>query len=382
MNGWHSLKDWALFYLHQTRQNHLQRSLEDQVDGMDPFVLCHNDALGLRWDLTFQKLCKEAIHNLPVGSGGSRLLGGHWPVYEQLEKDFASFKGSESALFFATGYGANLGVLTALSHPEWTLCSHRRNHASLIDGGKQGFDRTQRLIYEDWKDLDRQLQTSRSPCHILATESLFSMDGDVMPLEELWEVAHRHRGVLVIDEAHALGVYGEKGQGLISKTSLPKEHILSINPCGKGFGVQGAFVCGPQWLKDLMIHRSRSFLFSTAPSPWIAAALQVALAYVPTLTERRLQLENIHSFVRRSLHTMGIHTYGSSSHIVPIRCGDEGKAVALSAYLRSHGIYIRPIRYPTVPKGDARIRLSLHAGLSPDQLERLLSLIQKGMQTL
>lgn len=339
--------------------------------------LSHNDYLGLRSDQEWQTKVWQGCRELPVGSGGSRLLGGEFTIFQNLEIQFAQFKGAEGALFFPSGYAANISCLAALAVQlaDTHFFSDQLNHASIIDGFRLAkIGREKRTIYRhlDLTDLERGLQASRAKINVIVTESLFSMDGDICDLKRLLDLAREYRGILLIDEAHAVGVRGEEGAGLIAEKKLHHADFISVNTCGKALGVAGAFVCGPAWFVRYLINMARHFIYTTAPSPWLALALQKSIDHVKMLTGRRQTLADYASRLRKEL---GLKMGATWSHIVPLIAADSRQALRWSDFLATQGIIVRAIRPPTVPT--ARLRLSLHAGLQPHELEKLLITLKK-----
>jgi 8-amino-7-oxononanoate synthase len=384
LRGAGALRTRALDLLDRLASRSRLRRLDPLGDlSADALDLTHNDYLGLRDDPETQAAALAAARSLPHGAGASRLLGGEHAVFGELEAAFAAFKAAPAALFFPSGYAANEAVLPALATlfgpRELRIFSDSLNHASLIDGIRlTGLPNTQRVIYKhnDLKALAAALRASDAEVNVIVTESLFSMDGDVADLRGLLRLARAHRGVLVIDEAHASFCLGPEGRGLVpALEALPGESlwddVITIDTCGKAFGAQGAFVSGPQWLRDLLINTARTFIYTTAPSPWTAAALLATLQRSPLLEPRRARLAAIGGTVRDTLVAAGFDIGPTVSHIVPVLCGGDARAIDWANALRAAGIRVKPIRPPTVPEGTSRLRLSLHAGLSDAQVDRL-----------
>ncbi len=337
--------------------------------------LTHNDYLGLRHDSAFQEAVYEAAKAWPMGAGASRLLGGEHAIYEELERKFSDWKGSEASLYFNSGFAANEGLLTALAHPSVTFFSDSLNHASLIDGFRLAkLDASQKQIFahNDLKDLRNKLQASKTEGKVIVTETLFSMDGDFAPISGLIDLAEEFHAVLVMDEAHALGVMGKEGAGLVS--DYDAKNIITINPCGKAMAGAGALVSGPEWLRQLLINKSRSFIYSTGASPWSAAGLNVAIDWVRKAKAKRVRLQMLGHSLRDSMEELGFSYGESNSHIVPLLLGDEARSLAFEEALRSRGILARAIRPPTVPVHGCRIRFSLNANIS--SLEPLIEALK------
>lgn len=337
-----------------------------------------NDYLGLRDDAEHQAVVASAIAGLPSGAGASRLLGGELPVFGAVERAFAAFKGAEASLYFASGYAANEALPAALALLGGVrIFSDALNHASIIDGiALAKLPKEQRVVYRhgDTAELEVWLKASDADVNLIVTESLFSMDGDVVDLVEMQRLAARYRGVLVVDEAHAILCAGEGGRGLAPVGG----NVITVDTCGKAFAAQGAFVSGPRWLRDYLINTARPFIYSTAPSPWIAAALGATLARgEAALGPRRKRLAEIGAHVRGALKAMDFAIGASASHIVPVMCGTDAAALAMSARLAESGVHARAIRPPTVPEGTARVRLSLSAGMTDAHVERVIAAFRR-----
>ena len=327
--------------------------------------LTHNDYLGFRLDAPFQAAVLEAAALWPMGAGASRLLGGEHTIYGDLERVFSAWKGVESSLYFSSGYAANEALMSALAHPDVDFFSDALNHASLIDGLRLArLEPRQKHIFRhnDLDDLRRKLAASEAKGKIVVTESLFSMDGDVAPLAKLIELCQEFRALLIVDEAHALGVYGNEGAGLLS--GFNQSSMISINPCGKAMAGSGALISGPNWLRRLLINTGRSFIYSTGASPWVAAGLIVAIDFVRKAKVKRVRLQMLGNSLRDSLEELGFAFGDSSTHIVPLLLGTEEKSLRFESSLANKGILARAIRPPTVPENECRLRLSLHANIS------------------
>ena len=328
-----------------------------------------NDYLGLAEHPYLTECMREALARLPAGSGGSRLLRGHHDVFEQLETRLAAFSGTEAALLFATGYAANIGLLQAVVAPDDLVVSDERNHASLIDGIRLTKASTRIYPHQDLAALEAALQAPRRGRAIVITESLFSMDGDLTPLGEIVEIAERHAGVVIVDEAHATGLYGAHGAGRVEALNLRHRVLATVYTGGKSLGSGGAWVAGSRVLRDVMVNRARSFIFSTAPVPVLAAALEAGLDLVEREPARRMEVHRKSALLRQALAGSGIHV-GGHSPIVPIIAGSNESALALQAGLLAAGFDVRAIRPPTVAPGTARLRVTVRHPISDDDLLR------------
>lgn len=370
------LQERILTRLSQLEAQDQRRSLTPIHTTSGTLDFTTNDYLGLRDNATFQQRCRLRIDSLPVGSGASRLLGGEHPIFAGVENAFAAFKGAESALYFSSGYAANEAIFSALQQQDFHLFSDALNHASIIDGirlSRWPKEHFTIVPHRDLNALEIALKNSIAPCNVIALESVFSMDGDVAPLKAYAELAAQYRGVLVIDEAHALGVFGERGSGCLEAEGLSHKSVITVNPCGKGMAASGAFICGPRWLRDYLINTARPFIFSTAPSPWIAAALLESIQTVEGMKSERTMLQERGDMLRSELKKLGYNIGVSASPIIPVIMGANHAALHAAKILSEHGFNIKAVRPPTVPENTARLRLSLTASMKTEDLQRLAS---------
>jgi 8-amino-7-oxononanoate synthase len=305
------------------------------------------------------------------GSTGSRLLRGDRTVFAAVERRFAQFKGAERALLFSSGYLANLAVLATLAEAEDVIFSDERNHASLIDGVRLSRARKVVFPHSDVGALDQLMASvSSAGLRFVVVESLYSMDGDVGPLAEYDALCRRRGALLIVDEAHAVGVFGARGSGLIEAAGLDPTSCVSVNPAGKALGAAGAFVAGPARLVDYLVQRARPFVFSTAPPPSLAGALDASLTIVGEEPVRRERLLARAAYFRSRLRRLGLSVSDEVTQIVPVIIGDNLRAVAVADQLQAEGFDVRAIRPPAVPVGSARLRISLNAALTEGTLDR------------
>ena len=344
--------------------------------------LSSNDYLGLADHPRVKDAMVAAVAREGVGSTGSRLLRGERDSFAALEARFARFKGTERALYFSSGYLANLAVMTTFAEPDDLVISDERNHASLIDGIRLSPARREIVAHNDVAAVRRAAsafqasasQGSGGECFVIV-ESLFSMDGDEAPLGEYAEICQATGAHLIVDEAHAVGVYGERGSGLIEEHGLDGQVFLSVNTAGKALGVSGAFVAGPGWAIDYLIQRARPFIFSTAPPPAVASALEASLDIIAEEPGRRAVLRERAATLRVRLLTAGVTIGPGTSHIVPVLIGDNVSAVAVAEALQADGFDVRAIRPPSVPPGTARLRVPVNINLADDVMERFVGLL-------
>ena len=334
-----------------------------------------NDYLALAESAALREAAADALaRGVPLGAGGSRLLRGNHPEHERLEEEAASFFGSEAALYFPTGFAANAAIAATLPRPGDLIVYDALIHASFRDGLEPARIQAIEAPHNDvgaMEDIIKGWRAGGSPGSKkgriwIAAETLYSMDGDRAPLADLVRLATRHDAMLVLDEAHATGVHGEQGRGLLSGTMGASyegaPNIISLHTCGKALGAAGALVCLPRLHRDFMVNRGRAFIYSTAPSPLMAAVVRASLKIIAGAEQERAQLAALVRHAETGLKKMGLVTSGSQ--IQPVIIGEDTRATSLARALQELGHDIRAIRPPTVPEGTARLRLALtlHAG--------------------
>jgi 8-amino-7-oxononanoate synthase len=343
----------------------LRRTLRPPT-GID---LSSNDYLNLARHPALVARLAQAVVREGCGSTGSRLLRGERECFEAVERRFAGFKRTERALYFGSGYLANIAVLSTLPEEGDVIFSDERNHASLIDGSRLSRARTVVFPHNDVDALSRLFETTQtSAARFVVVESLFSMDGDFAPLTDYATVCRAFGATLIVDEAHAVGIYGADGSGLLETIDEP-EACLSINTAGKALGVAGAFVAGPAWAIEYLVQRARPFIFTTALPPALADALDASLTLVAAEPERRFRLQSLAAHVRARISASGIAMAEGTSQIVPIVIGSNETAVAVGAALQHAGFDVRAVRPPSVPPGTARLRVSINVGVAEAELD-------------
>lgn len=339
-----------------------------------------NDYLNLAGDRRLKRAAMYAARKYGAGAGASPLVSGYHPPLRRLERDLARCEATEAALVFSSGYAANIAAITALARPEDIVFSDALNHASIIDGCRLA--RAHVVVYRhvDAAHLQDLLKSQRSAGHrcFIVSETLFSMDGDLAPLAELAELAERHDAMLLLDEAHATGVLGERGFGLADsvRQRIDGRRLVKIGTLSKALASQGGFVCGSRLLIDWLVNRARPYIFSTALAPACAAAARRALHIIDEEPERRRHLLDLGVRLRDRLRRIGYLATGAQAQIVPIVVGEARLAVELSNRLAEHGLLVPAIRPPSVPDGTACLRISLTAGHTEDDLQRLLDALQ------
>ncbi len=348
-----------------------------RVDGQDLLNFASNDYLGLAADPRLAYAVRQALEETGWGAGASPLVSGYGTWHRRLEERLAQFKGTEAALVFPSGFAANLGTIAALAGPGDVVLGDHANHASLVDGCRLSGAR-----FRTWPHgrIDRLADLlAREPARrrLIVTDTLFSMDGDVAHLGELADLADRFQAILVVDEAHASGVFGAKGRGEAESQGVEHRVDVSVGTLSKAFGVVGGFVAGSRTLIDWLANRARSYLFSTALPEANAVAALTALEIAETDTNRRTELLERSARLRARLVSAGWDIGPSTSQIIPILLGEPARAVDLSTRLSQAGIWAPAIRPPSVPQGTSRLRLSLSALHTDAMLDQLLETLEK-----
>lgn len=320
-----------------------------------------NDYLGMSSSPRLARAVQDAVaRGVPLGSGGSRLLRGNDPEHELLEEEAAQFFGSESALFFSAGYAANVALLSTLPQRGDLIVYDELVHASMHEGLRLTRASSVGAAHNDPQSFDDAARAWRAKGNTgrlwLAFETLYSMDGDIAPVAEMAAVAQRHEAIMLIDEAHATGFFGRDGRGLACDLDGRPDTII-LRTCGKALGCEGALVLGPRIVRDFLVNRGRPFIFSTAPSPLVAAAVREALRMLADEPDRRVALQDL---VTHSETVLGHHgATATGSQILPLILHEDARTMAVASALQAKGFDVRGIRPPTVPQGTSRLRISL-----------------------
>lgn len=347
-------------------------------------VFCSNNYLGLATHPGVVEAARSALREWGWGSGASRLIAGTQEVHRRLEEELAEFCGAEEALLFSSGAQANLGTLPALAGPSTRIFSDELNHATLIDGIRLSRALCRVYPHGDMEALEAMLREERgAPRRLIVTDSLFSMDGDLAPLDRLLELAEAHDAILYVDEAHALGVLGRGGRGALEHFGISpgrwSHRLVLMGTLSKALGGMGGFVAGSGEVVELLRNRARTFVFSTAPPAAAAEAARAALAIVagPEGEALRQRLRAHAERWRSGLRELNLDTRPSESHIVPVRVGDPGPTMEASRRLLREGVFIQGIRPPTVPPGTGRLRTAPMATHTEEDIERGLAAFAK-----
>ena len=339
-----------------------------RVGGRVLLNLSSNDYLGLSRDPRLIDATQKAAARWGVGAGASRLVAGHLALHREVEDSLAAFKGTEAAVIFSTGYMANLGVVSALVGPGDTVFCDKLNHASIYDGIKLAGANLARFPHRDLNRLENLLQKAGAGRRLIVTDSVFSVDGDLAPLKELVELKDRYGAGLMVDEAHATGVLGPRGAGLAEELGLTPRVEVHMGTFSKALGSLGGYVAGDRRLIDYLHNRARSFIYSTAPPPPVLGAIGAALQVVAQEPRRRNYLLAEAKTFREELQRAGFDLLGSETQIVPVLVGENARTLELAGRLRERGLLAVAFRPPTVTPGRARVRFSLSAAHSWEDL--------------
>ena len=340
------------------------------LDGRPVLLLCSNNYLGLADHPRVREAAAEAAMRWGVGAGASRLVSGSMTVHRRLEERLADFKGHEAALLFGSGYLANTGAIAALARNGEVVFSDQLNHASIIDGCRLSRAETFAYRHADLDHLEWGLRRAEGRGSLIVTDGVFSMDGDVAPIEGLVRLAHRYDCRLMVDEAHATGAIGPGGRGSVAAAGLSDEVDVVVGTLGKALGSYGAYVCASNEVVDYLINVARPFIFSTAPPPPTVAAADAALEVLTSNPHRVERLQANAKMMREALLAEGLPLAPSETQIVPVMVGDPEVTVQLSELALERGVFAQGIRPPTVPEGTSRLRLATMATHRGSELVR------------
>jgi 8-amino-7-oxononanoate synthase len=365
------------------------------INGRKVLMFCSNNYLGLASDPRIKKVVADAVDIYGMGSGGSRLVSGNTNVQEKLEEKIANFKGTENAITFSTGYMTNTGVIPALLNPpvvsvssylykmllgeRSVVFSDELNHASIIDGIK--LSKTEKVVYKhlDTRDLEKQLKKRRSyKRKMIITDGVFSMDGDIAPLDKIIPLAKKYDAIVMIDDAHATGILGKTGRGTLEHFNIDHDgSMVLMGTFTKVFGGIGGFIAGSKELIKYLRVMGRTYMFSAPIPPAISAGIMSSIDFVSDEPERRETLWDNVSYLKENLGKYGFNTLGSQTQIVPIFIGDENKAINASRKLLDQGIFISCVRWPAVPHAESRLRLTVSSQHTRHQIDTLIRALIK-----
>ena len=352
-----------------------------EIDGRRVVCLCSNDYLALAGDDRLRRAAAAAVEQWGVGAGASRLVSGSLPPHRQLERRLAAFKGLPDAVVTSTGWMANQTAIHALAGPGDLILCDKLNHASIVDAAQSSGARLRTFHHGDVERLGVLLARHRREHRhcLIVTDSLFSMDGDLAPLPEIVELKRRWDAVLLIDEAHATGVLGERGRGAAELLGVEDGVDVVVGTLSKALGSMGGFVAGPCVLAELIRSTSRPYIYTTAPAPALCAAAEAALDVVEQEPARRHRVLGLAERLRARLGEMGLPPGPSQSQIVPVVIGEAAAALAVSRRLLEEGFLVPAIRPPTVPRGSSRLRVSLSAGHGESDVDAFCEALQRAL---
>ncbi|MEE9346262.1 MAG: 8-amino-7-oxononanoate synthase [Methylococcales bacterium] len=354
------------------------QGLEIESAGKRYLNFSSNDYLGLANHPILVEAFRAAVERYGVGSGSAHLVCGHSTAHHALEEELADWVGRERALLFSTGYMANLGVISALLSKTDAVFEDRLNHASLLDGGLLSGARFQRFYHADCNDLQRRLDQSTAHRKLIVTDGVFSMDGDLAPLQALSTCAQQTNGWLMVDDAHGIGVLGVKGQGSLQVAGLNQSQApVLMGTLGKALGTFGAFIAGSEELIEFLIQRARTYVYTTAMPAAVAEATRTSVRLVQADDWRRQKLVDLVLRFQHGLAQLGIQPVASTTPIQPILLGDSQRAMQISDGLKQRGFWVTAIRPPTVAKGTARLRVTFSASHQDTHVDRLLDALDQ-----
>lgn len=368
--------------LYRTRQIVVgTSSTEPVVAGQQVLAFCSNDYLGLS---DHPELCSafiQAVKDYGVGSGSAHLVLGHTKAHHQLEERLADFCKTERALLFSTGYMANMGVISALTGKGDLIVEDKLNHASLIDGAQLSNAKLVRYNHLDANHLQKRVENSETGNILIATDGVFSMDGDVAPLKPILEVAKAHNAITLVDDAHGLGVTGFTGRGTLEEQGIDSCDVdVLLGTLGKGFGTAGAFIAASEDMVEFLIQKARTYIYTTAMPAAVAMATLKSIDLIESESWRRDHLRNLIVRFRTRAQQLGLNLMDSHTPIQPILIGDTAKTVEISNSLKQQGVMVTAIRPPTVPNGTARLRVTFSANHTEQQVDKLLDALERSIE--
>lgn len=352
---------------------------EVEIDGRRVLCFASNDYLGLAGDERLVRASIDALQRAGAGAAASPLISGHMELHDELERELADWVGCEAAILFGSGYHANIGTIAALAGPEDEVFSDALNHASLIDGCRLARARISVYPHRDTDALARALAASRARRRLVVTDSVFSMDGDVAPLAEIAALAERFDAWVMVDEAHATGVFGPDGAGLAAELGVGSRVTVRMGTLGKALGGYGAFVAGSRALVDWLVNRARAYVYSTALPPAVVGAVRAAVAIARSEADRRERLWRNARRLHAGLAGAGLAPAALESPIVPLVLGASRTALEVARRALADGVLAPAIRPPTVPEGTARVRLTPIATHTDEQIDRAVSTLARAV---
>jgi len=369
-----------------TRRRRLLQSPQSahiRADNQHVLSFCSNDYLGLANHPALIAAMQQGAAEAGVGAGASHLITGHHQLHQELEVALAAFVGLPAALLFSTGYMANLAVAAALLGRDDAIFADKLNHASLNDTAVLARTSLHRYPHNDIAVLEKMLASSSAKRKLVLADAVFSMDGDIAPVPEMLALCERYDAYLMLDDAHGFGVLGKQGSGILEHFNVgSNDRVIYMATLGKAVGVAGAFVAGSQVLIDYLLQQARTYIYTTASPPAISAAVLASLQIIKNETDRRSHLNKMIQYLRDELQLTRWHLMPSSTAIQPLMVGHNEEALRLSEYLLTKGILVPAIRPPTVPKGTARLRISLSAAHTLADIKQLIDALKEAEREL
>lgn len=347
------------------------------LDGREVVLMCSNNYLGLADHPRLRRAAKEAIDRYGTGAVASRLVSGTMTLHEELEAALARFKGTQAALVFNCGYMANVGIISSLLGPEDVVFSDELNHASIIDGCRLSQARVVVFPHKDMNALEALLKREKGRRRMIVVDGVFSMDGDIAPLPDMVELAEDYGALLMVDEAHGTGVLGERGAGTVEHFGLTDRVPIQMGTLGKALGGFGAYVAGSDVLREYLINRARSFIFTTALPPADMAMALEAVRMVWEEPQRRRRLHQNVVYLVDGLKSLGFQVTNQGTAIIPVIIGPEDKTMDMSTKLLEYGVFVAGIRPPTVPPGTSRLRVTVMATHAQEDLDKALEAFER-----
>lgn len=349
------------------------------VNGREALIMCSNDYLGLAGHPLVKEAAIEAVRKWGAGAGASRLVSGTMESHVMLEGRIRDFKKAEAALIFNSGYNANLGVISALMDRSSEVFSDKLNHASIVDACVLSRAKARRYPSRDVNALERLLKASKAKRKLIATDSVFSMDGTIAPLNDITGLLDKYGAMLLVDDAHSTGVLGPGGRGSLEHFNISHPAVIVMGTLGKALGSFGAFVTGGRALIGLLVSKARPFIYTTAIPPSVCGAAMKAFDIVENEPGLRQRLWENTARLKEGLLGLGLDTLGSETPIVPVKLGAAKKAMDISDRLLERGVFIQAIRPPTVPEGTSRLRMTLSASHTAEDVDAALSALRDAL---
>ncbi len=350
------------------------------IDGKKYLNFSSNDYLGLANHPDVIKALQQGAEKYGVGSGAAHLISGHSMAHHVLEEELANFTGRQRALLFSTGYMANLGVLSSLLQKGDAIFEDKFNHASMIDGGLLSGARLQRYLHNDTHSLEKKLAASSADTKLVATDGIFSMDGDAAPLKEIANITKKHSAWFMVDDAHGLGVIGEQGKGTLAHQNLTTDDVpVLMGTLGKAFGTFGAFIAGDETLIETLIQKARTYIYTTALPPAIAHATSTSLKLLQKEYWRREHLQDLIKQFKQGAIQSDLKLMPSDTAIQPVLIGNAEKTLSIKHKLQEKGFIIGAIRTPTVPAGSERLRITLTTSHQPEDVDQLIDALRQSL---